>query len=381
MQYILNPPRKLVLGLLPHRIKLGVFAVLLMAGGIGTIIYSGLYNPWVLAIQAVVFCGFLYVGFVMISYHCFDTDQKPKFVKIADAEADLDSKDKINVVLVHGEARGYPTKYMLQPHFARSTIATEEVAMTYCGLSNLGVAFSPTNQGKKLNLRTVGQLNNNVIFFDVESGEYYQQIFGGNEDNTRKFDNQYPTRAMSWHSFKAIYPDALVYSNPPQNLLDYVVRAMIHIALADQEKAFRAHFPTIDHSTDKRLHPKQYVSGLVIDGQAVAFTKEFLIENNCRFNTEFNGVPIVVVLYPEFDFIDIYYRQVDGETVQVADIDVHGTLPSGKTLDHVPFFPEVHWMIWHHHYPKTRLYKSDSEGVEHRTKERNSSYWGEASPA
>ena len=381
MQYILTPSRKLVLGILPHRVKLGVLAVVLMAAGVGLALYSGIYNPWWLAIQAAVFCGFLYAGFIMVSYHWFNTDRQSRFVVISDAEHDLDSKDKINVVLVHGEVRGYPTKYLLQPHFASSTIASEEVAMTYCGLSNLGVAFSPTNNGKKLNLRTVGQLNNNVVFFDEKTGEYYQQIFGGNEDSSRKFDNQFPTRAMSWRSFKEIYPDALVYSNPPRNMLDYLVRAMISRALTDQEKTFRAHFPTIDHSTDNRLHPKQYISGLVIGGQAVAFTKQFLIEKNGIFNTEFNGTPIVVVFYPEFDFIDIYDRRVGGEAVQVTDIDVSGALPVGKTLDHVPFFPEVHWMIWHHHYPNTKLYKAEAEGVDHRSEERKRSYWGDANAA
>lgn len=381
MQYILNPPRRIVLGLLPYRIRLSILALSLMAAGIGIFVYVGHFNPWWLAIQAIVFLGFLYVGFVMISYHCFNTDYETKFVDVSRAEADLDSKDKINVLVVGDEARGYPTKYMLQPHFASSTIATEDVAMTYCGLSNLGVAFSPRNKGKKLQLRTVGQLNNNVIFFDVKSGEYYQQIFGGNEDHSRKFDKQFPTRAMSWKSFKAIYPNALVYSNPPKNVLDHLVRAMIGWALREQEGKFRAHFPTIDHNADQRLHPKQYVAGLILEGQAVAFTKRFLSENNCIFNTVQGGVPIAVVLYNEFDFVDIYDRRVDGEAVEVTDIDVHGVLPTGHILDRLPFFPEVHWMIWHHHYPETQLHKSDVEGSFYRSDRRDINYMGDESAA
>lgn len=373
-QYVFKPPRDFMLGVLPYRQVIGIIAVVAMLAGLYLSLRNKLINPWRLTIQAGVFSVFLYAGFIMVAYHWFATDYEPDFVGIQEAESYLDSKDKINVVIVKGEVRGYPEKHILQPHFASTEIGGEEVAMTYCGLSNLGVAYSPVHNGEKLDLRTVGQLENNLIFYNTKTGEYYQQVTGGNDKQTNQFDKQYPTRAMSWESFKQLYPNALVYSNPPENLLDYMVRVLVHRALSDQEQSFDAHFPTIDHEDDPRLHPKQFVNGLRIGNQYVAYTKQFLREQNNIYNTEVNGTPIAVVYYPELDFVDMYNRRLGGETVVVTEIDEHGVLPQGGQLAHVPFFPELYWMIWHSYYPETAVKKSALESQDNRILERGNGY-------
>ena len=51
---------------------------------------------------------------------------------------------------------------VLRPHVANGGDAGEDIVLTYCGLSNLGIAYTPSLGGKPLDLHPMTQLENNL---------------------------------------------------------------------------------------------------------------------------------------------------------------------------------------------------------------------------
>ena len=74
---------------------------------------------------------------------------------------------------------------MLRPYVARigKTADGRQATMTYCGLTNLGMAFELDNRpdGKEVELVPLTQLENNLILMDKSTGHVGQQINGIDE--------------------------------------------------------------------------------------------------------------------------------------------------------------------------------------------------------
>ncbi len=166
-------------------------------------------------------------------------------------------------VLVNGDARAYPTKWITRPHIVRDAIGGEPVTMTYCVLSNLGRAFRAEVDGKDMDLEVTMQLENNLIYYDRTRKQLIQQITGavlaGKE--TGKPPTEYPTRIMPWSAWSMLHPDTRVFYNPPQSLSDRLVGKMLAPILKSHydTETNRPAFPTIKHF-DARLQSYPHVS-------------------------------------------------------------------------------------------------------------------------
>ena len=76
------------------------------------------------------------------------------------------SVDDISVIVLENDdgALAYSDYFVLQPHVARAgTIGGDPVVMTYCGLTNLGIAYSPKIGDQPLELSVMTQLENNLV--------------------------------------------------------------------------------------------------------------------------------------------------------------------------------------------------------------------------
>ena len=165
-------------------------------------------------------------GFYLVTYIMFLPRQvDAQYVMIEEANKYIRYDDEVMVVSINGDARAFPSKWMRQPHVVGDNIGGEDVVLTYCSLSNLGLAYSPYLNGKKLNLRVFTQLKNNLIMFDTETGEPIQQITGTTE-NTGESMKQYPTQLMAYETFRELYPEGKVLFNPERDFRDTLTRMM-----------------------------------------------------------------------------------------------------------------------------------------------------------
>ncbi len=272
--------------------------------------------------------------------------------------------DDIEVLLLetdHG-AYAYSDYYLVQPHVVKAdTINGEEVIMTYCGLTNLGIAYSPIIGDQKLDLAVMTQLKNNMVLYDKNSGHPIQQILGIQErDPENRKMKEWPTVRMPFRSFKQLYPEGMVYineipdftENPVLAVWDRLVRhgmMLWGIGLNWIENGKPA-FPTITFK-DKRLPMKELVYTISVNDDHVAYSKDFIKQQRNIINTVIGGTSIVINYDPELDIVTAFFK--DNEAV-VNEIDVLGFTEDGIQLQRVNTLKsKLFWFIFAEFYPDT----------------------------
>jgi hypothetical protein len=272
------------------------------------------------------------------------------------------SVDDISVIVLETDngAYAYSDYYLLQPHVARGdTIDGEEVIMTYCGLTNLGVAYSPVIDGQELDLTVMTQLKNNLVLFDKNSGEPIQQIWGTAE---RAWDGhkmkEWPTVRMPFLSFKALYPDGKVFineivdfsDNPFLATWDRIVRhgMMLWGVGLNWEEGEKPAFPTIEF-TDRRLPMKELVYTISLDSDHVAYTKDFILEQGSLINTTIGGRRVIIKYSSAYDSVVAFFNPMDES---IKTVDMFGYLPDGSKLERVNTLKSrLFWFVFIEFYP------------------------------
>jgi uncharacterized protein DUF3179 len=274
------------------------------------------------------------------------------------------SVDDINVLVLETDngAYAYSDYYLLQPHIVQGdTIDGEEVVMTYCGLTNLGIAYSPVIEDKKLDITVMTQLKNNLVMFDKNSGEAIQQIWGSMErDESKKQMREWPTIRMPFSSFKKLYPEGKVFineiagftENPVLAVWDRVVRHVmmlwgVGLNWVDNDKPA---FPTINFK-DKRLPMKELIYSVSINGDHVAYSKDFVKSQGNTINVGIGGEEVVLDYDEQFDSITAFYNT---SNVTVTDVDVFGLTSDGVQLKRVNTLKSrLFWFIFVEFFPDT----------------------------
>jgi hypothetical protein len=322
--------------------------------------YSGMLNTWVM------FRPQQHEGQAMF----VSVDEAPRYLeemRHKNYEKDqFDSIDDISMIVLETDqgARAYSDYYLLQPHVVNGgSVNGEEVIMTYCGLTNMGIAYSPVIGGQELDLRVMTQLRNNLVMWDTNSGEPVQQFWGSMERDGEHGPamRQWPTLRMPFGSFRKLYPDGQVFVNgirqQSENFLlrlwDTAVRdgMMLYAVRTLQWRSDKPAFPTIKEF-DERLPTKQLVYGINVGDDYVAYTKQFIREQGGLLNVEIGARPVVLYYDPGFDSVAAYYND-SGRPVGSVDLFGHsdqGELARVETLKSAIF-----WFIWYDFYKSTDL--------------------------
>ncbi len=277
-----------------------------------------------------------------------------EYTDVSEAPEILDDTDTVYAVEVNGDAVAFPRKFMLIPHVAGASIGGEEVVMTYCGLSNLPMAFAQQNNGEKMHLTAFAQTNNNLILRDKVSGELIQQISATTESGST-LSEQYANQMMSWGAFQDLYPNGRVFVYEGDRLMDRLLLAAFGSGLRkhfDPEQG--PMFPTL-RLDDDRLPLKEEVWGLNVGGEAIAFARSFFEDTSVQ---EFSlaGLTYVAVYDRQHDTVSFYDGDHPGFELPIRVIDPYGMTQSGQ-LQRVPSHNGVLWMVWSHYFPKTSVRK------------------------
>lgn len=296
-------------------------------------------------------------------------DEAPKYFERSLDKAHFgpesyESVDDIEVLVLetdHG-AYAYSDYYLLQPHVVKGdTIGGEEVIMTYCGLTNLGIAYSPVIGDRKLDLTVMTQLKNNLVLFDKNSGEPIQQLWGRMErDTSGTRMKEWPTYRMPFRSFRELYPDGKVFvneiatwrENPLLAAWDRLVRhgMMLWGVGLNWIMNEKPAFPTIEYK-DRRLPMKEQVYTVSVGDDHVAYSKDFIIEHGGPVNVEIGGRPVVVYYDGEYDSVAAFFNTTGSP---VTEIDLFGTLPDGTKLPRVDTLKSrIFWFIFVEFFPTT----------------------------
>jgi Protein of unknown function (DUF3179) len=266
--------------------------------------------------------------------------------------------DEISVIVLETDqgARAYTDYYMLQPHVANAgTIDGEDVVMTYCGLTNMGIAYSPNIEGQPVQLRAITQLRNNLVMADSNTGEPIQQFWGAMERDGEHGPamREWASLRMPFGSFRKLFPDGLVFVNGIKQqsdnflvqLFDTAIRdgVMVHAVRSLQWQSDEPAFPTITEFDD-RLPKKELVWGISINRDHVAYTKDFVARQAGPMPVQIGGEDLILNYDKNYDSLVAFYNPGGGA---VKQIDIFGntgdmTLPRVETLK-----SGIFWFIWY----------------------------------
>jgi hypothetical protein len=352
---LLNMPSEWLYGLYPHlgwtsAIVIAIVLYVLFQHFHHKIMSRRIVIGYVVLVVGMVFVTNFFVPNVWLRGH----HHTAMFIPVSEADTLLESNADVFVLEINGEARAYPRDWMMLPHIAGDTVGGEEVAMTYCALSNLPLAFSSNIEGKEANLKVVSQVHNNLVMVDNNSGELYQQITASTPDNRKTLAPQAALR-MPWRSFKKLYPEGKVFhvvESGPYALLDKITYALFVSGLEPHYNGPDPLFPTL-RLDDNRLPAKEQIWGINIGDEQVAYALSFLQKQPVH-NITIGGKPVVVAWFPEYETLGVFSRIINGEIIEVNKINVHGNTGNGK-LKRLPQYPHVFWMVWSHWYPQTKV--------------------------
>lgn len=287
------------------------------------------------------------------------------YYSIDEARAYVSPSNEVLVIENQGVARAHPDGEVLRPHVVGNSegFGGADVQMTYCGMSNLGLAFEPKIDGRPVKLEVMAQIANNLILRDNNSGEPVQQILGKRE---REIDSDlamtsWPTFRMTFRGFEKAYPEGSVYVNKPSSnpflkILDTAQQIMFTWGITAQH---RVDAPVIDNMTrsDPRLPNKTYIWGVNIGADAVCYTDDFVIHHDGPINAKVGGRDIVVAYDRTYESLGVWYNDSGGP---VGKIDFFGTSDRGPLQRVESLKPGMFWHVWAEYFPHTDINR-DSE--------------------
>ena len=308
---------------------------------------------------------FISFPYIWLHYGLRNQQDRAQYYSIKEAQNFVRPKDSVIVLENNGEARAHPDYHIKRPHLAGTPegLGGENIIMTYCCMTHLGLGYKPEIDGKAQDLTVIAQIGNNLIVRDKETGEPIQQMYGTRECDGRWSDHgmqQWPTFRMSFRGFQKAYPNGTVFlnkipsfwRNPFLYLLDHVVEAVFLWGTVSHHTDENLMFDTMDNYDD-RLPLKELVWGFNISRDSVAYTEDFVLENGGIVNALVGGQQIVIAWDPDYESMGVYYNDT-GKPVEA--VDFWGRTSDGALLTRVETVKaETYWCVWANYYPETDL--------------------------
>lgn len=229
--------------------------------------------------------------------------------------------------------------------------------------------------GDVLTFGVSGKLHaNSLIMYDHQTDSLWSHLVGQAVVGRKKGAALEPRESVftTWEKWRERYPDSKVLST------DRPVFFSLRDAYADYyDSAETGIIPT--RVDDRRLYPKEFVLGVVVNGEAHAYPFSSLSRHGV-VNDEPGGIPVVVIFDKDSATGVVFKRELKGrllsfrkpqvgaDAVLVVDNEtgsvwdgligraVKGEL-KGEHLEAIPVTPSF-WFGWVDHYPETKIYGS-----------------------
>ena len=291
----------------------------------------------------------------------------PIFVAAAGANFVADSDIVIGLEL-NGEAKAYPLSILVWHEIVNDEVGGVPVAVTYCPLCYTSQVFERVINGEAVEFGTTGKLyQSNLLMYDRLTDTYWSQALGtavmgplsGNSLDRVPFD------IMSWEDWRDAYPQTVVLSTDTGHARAYGV---------DPYGSYYTDpgimFPV--DNLDERMHPKEIIVGLGLDGVHKAYRQADL-EAEVVVNDVVGDTSILLISTIP-DNTRVFERTVDGRTLHFVYEDgrivddsgsewnynglaISGAL-AGERLPRLPIEPGF-WFEWAAFYPDTLAYGDD----------------------
>jgi hypothetical protein len=252
----------------------------------------------------------------------------PKFVTVQDADEWIEENELVLAIIHNGVKRVYPNQIMVWHEIVNDNIGGDPILITYCPLCGSGIAYERKINGEEVEFGTSGKLyNSNLVMYDRLTDSYWSQIDGvaiigeltGMELQEISLDT------VVWRDWKAAHPDSEVLSQKTGHNRPYGNDPYGNY----YEDSFLI-FPV--ENEDNRIHAKDFVFGVVIDGKHKAYRKSD-VEEAGVIEDNFNGANLKI-------------ERMDDGRVVITNVDT-----GEEVVKEVDF-----WFAWYAFHPETELY-------------------------
>ena len=289
----------------------------------------------------------------------------PIFASVSQSQFMSDS-DTVIGLEINGDARAYPLFILVWHEIVNDTVGEIPVSVTYCPLCYTNQVFERIIDGKEVEFGTSGKLyNSNLLMYDRLTESYWSQALGlavkGELTGTQL--NLVPFDVITWGDWKELYPDTLVMTTETGYLRSYATDPY-----GNYYTEPRIMFP-VEHN-DERIHPKEIIIGVEIDGVYKAYRQNDIELENV-INDYVNDKPLLLVsLFSENS--RVFERTVDGKVLdfqfnenKMIDLQTNSEWNYdgigisgpylGAQLERIPTYPGF-WFEWFAFHPDTLVY-------------------------
>lgn len=353
--------------------SLGAVAVAALLGMAGAIWL------WTVIASGAVLTFMFWSGYVP---YVMTPPENPKTLDVGAAGKLLGPNDTVLGLHYKGEARAYPRDFIARPHYFSDVVGGTPVTISYCILCNSGTAFKSEIGGRPMKLQSVTAYNNNIIYHDLESDNFIQQLDGcviHGPDRGAKLE-PLPVIITTWKEWTALHPDTKLLYAPPMTLRDRMVAGMLQMLIPINKLAKRTRpWHRIQGKLDPRLPAMSFVFGVEMNGKQCAYPVGALSRTGVC-NDTLGGEPIVIFYDVTRNLGNVFSRKTEDQTLSFASArdngsgivardeesgslwDVQGHAQKGahanKTLKAIPHYNKIFWFSWALFKPDTRVFEA-----------------------
>ena len=261
----------------------------------------------------------------------------PKFVSVEAADAFLEDDNLVLSLVGEGFARAYPRRILEHHEIVNDIVGGAPLVISYCPLCGTAMVFDRAVRGRVLEFGVSGLLyQSDVLMYDRQTESLWSQIGSAavSGDLVGTPLHWLPSRMVRWRSWKAEHPEGEVLSRDTGHRRDYS-----RSAYAAYYSSSRTMFPVDRHRDD--LDTKEWVFGLVVDGQAKAYRVAALPDGRALSD---------VVGGKE---IRIRFEQ-ESLSFEAQEAD------SGEEIPHTL----AYWFAWQAFHPETELFGASKRAAD-----------------
>ena len=285
----------------------------------------------------------------------------------------LANDDLVLGIQVGDEIKAYTHPVLDWHEIVNDEINGLAVAITYCPLTGTGIGWDRTIDGSVTEFGVSGLLyNSNLIPYDRKTDSNWSQM--ANECvNGNLINTPIQTHLLvetTWETWKAMYPDSKVLTTDTGKNRNYGT-----YPYGNYKTSSSLNFPiSID---DDRLHSKERVLGVLINGKAKAYQfDEFPGTDISILEDEFEGKKLVLVGSEDKNFMVAFEREFKGTMRTFTPLqnespavmqdeegnkyDFFGKVLEGTDVGELLESPTNYigyWFSWGAFYPDTEIYE------------------------
>jgi hypothetical protein len=253
----------------------------------------------------------------------------PQFIKPSEVNF-LRDDDRVLSVKINNDVRAYPLRILNWHEIVNDQVGDHAIAITYCPLAGAGIVFDRRVNGRKLSFGVSGLLyQSDLVMSDRETQSLWPQIamkaVSGVQAGAEL--RWLPSENMTWHAWREAYPHGKVLSTATGHARDYT-----HDAYAGYARSSETMFPL--RWTRTELGKKDWVIGVIVNGQAKAYPVE-LVKQNTPIEDKIRNEQIRISYGTAASKPEVT-RSANGE-------------PIASTM--------AYWFAWQAFYPSTELYQ------------------------